>query len=86
MNLSYEFLNKPPSKIAMTLHPQQCVNQPQTAPKQILFLSILQTNPNNSQAQTTVSLRSCEYSKNNESLNDKIHYITMILYLNYKKK
>ena len=34
---------------------------------------------------STVSLRSCEYSKNNESFNDKIHYITMILYLNYKK-
>ena len=36
-------------------------------------------------AMTTVSLRSCEYSKNYESFNDKIHYITMILYLNYKK-
>ena len=34
---------------------------------------------------TTVSLRSCEYWQNNESFNDKIHYITMILYLNYKK-
>ena len=33
----------------------------------------------------TVSLRSCEYSKYNELFNDKIHYITMILYLNYKK-
>ena len=36
-------------------------------------------------SESTVSLRSCEYSKNNESFNDKIHYITMILYLNYKK-
>ena len=33
----------------------------------------------------TVSLRSCEYSKNNKSFYDKIHYITIILYLNYKK-
>ena len=33
----------------------------------------------------TVSLRSCEKSKNNKSFNDKIHYITMILYLNYQK-
>ena len=33
----------------------------------------------------TVSLRSCEYWQNDESFNDKMHYITMILYLNYKK-
>ena len=26
------------------------------------------------------------YSKINKSFNDKIHYITMILYLNYKKE
>ena len=25
----------------------------------------------------------CEYSKNDESFNDKIHYITMILYLTF---
>ena len=35
--------------------------------------------------QITVCLRSYEYSKNNESFNDKIHYGTMILYLKYKK-
>ena len=32
----------------------------------------------------TASLCSCEYLKINESCNDKIHYKTMILYLNYK--
>ena len=34
----------------------------------------------------TVSLRSCEQSKNNKSFNDKIHYIKIILYLKYKIK
>ena len=29
-------------------------------------------------------LRSAEHSKNNKSFKNKIHYITMILYLNYK--
>ena len=32
----------------------------------------------------TASLRSCEYSKNDELCINKIHYRTMILYLNYK--
>ena len=32
---------------------------------------------------TTASLRSCEYSKKDGSFNDKIHYITMILYLTF---
>ena len=31
----------------------------------------------------TASLRSCEYSKNNKLCMIKIHYIPMILYLNY---
>ena len=34
--------------------------------------------------QPTASLRSCEYSKNDELCINKIHYRTMILYLNYK--
>ena len=33
---------------------------------------------------TTASLRSCEYSKNDELCINKIHYRTVILYLNYK--
>ena len=32
----------------------------------------------------TASLRSCEYSKNDELCINKIHYRTVILYLNYK--
>ena len=34
---------------------------------------------------TTVSLQSCKQSKNKKSFNDKIHYKTMIPYLNYMK-
>ena len=34
----------------------------------------------------TDSLRSCEYSKNNKLFDNKIHYISMILYLNYMNK
>ena len=34
-------------------------------------------------ARATVSLRSYEYSKNNKLCKIKIHYIPMILYLNY---
>ena len=34
----------------------------------------------------TASLRSCGYSKNNELCMKKIHYTTMILYLNYMNK
>ena len=33
--------------------------------------------------QTTASLRSCEYSKNNKLCMIKIHYKPIILYLNY---
>ena len=35
---------------------------------------------------STASLRSCEYSFYNESFDDKIHYITIILSLNYINK
>ena len=34
----------------------------------------------------TASLRSYEYSQNNKLCNDKIHYKTIILYLNCKNK